>query len=58
LLFWHRFDCVWLQSSKTEIIWPKKKKFLKKSKNIFKNAELHADFKSLEKVLKNAPKKL
>jgi hypothetical protein len=26
-------------------------------KNITKNAELHADFKFIEKVLKNAPKK-
>jgi hypothetical protein len=27
-------------------------------KKVSKNAEFHADFKSVEKVLKNAPKKL
>ncbi len=29
----------------------------KKSKKISKNAEFHADFESVEKVVKNAPKK-
>jgi hypothetical protein len=35
------------------------KKFLaKKSKKISKNAEFHADLESIEKVVKNAPKKV
>jgi hypothetical protein len=32
--------------------------FVKKIKKISKNAEFHADFESVEKVVKNAPKKL
>jgi hypothetical protein len=32
--------------------------FGKKSKKISKNAEFHADFESVEKVVKNAPKKI
>jgi hypothetical protein len=32
--------------------------FLEKIKKISKNPEFHADFKSVEKVVKNAPKKL
>ena len=35
----------------------KKKIFDKKSKKVSKNAEFHADFESVEKLLKNAPKK-
>jgi hypothetical protein len=35
----------------------KKKFLLKNSIWVSKNAEFHADFESVEKVLKNAPKK-
>jgi hypothetical protein len=31
--------------------------FLKKSKKVLKNAEFHADFEYVEKVVKNAQKK-
>ncbi len=34
-----------------------KKFFVKKSKKVSKDAEFYADFKSAEKVLKNAPKR-
>jgi hypothetical protein len=35
-----------------------KKFFWKKSRKLSKNAEFHADFESVEKVVKNAPKKV
>ncbi len=47
----------WLQSFKKVQIWLKTI-FFNKSKKVSKNAEFHADFKSVEKVLKNAPKKV
>jgi hypothetical protein len=31
--------------------------FFKKSKKVSKNAKFHADFESVEKVVKNAPQK-
>ncbi len=49
---------VWLQSLKKVLIWPLKKTFWKKSKKMSKNAEFHADYESVEKVVKNAPKKV
>ncbi len=52
-----RFLRVWLQSLKKVQIWPKKF-FLKKSRKESKNAEFYADFESVEKVVKNALKKL
>jgi hypothetical protein len=47
--FLSRFLRVLLQSLKKVVIWPKKK-ILKKSKKVSKNAEFHADFESVEKV--------
>ncbi len=55
--FLSRFLRVWLQSLKKVLIWPKNFFLLKKSKKVSKNAEFHADFESVEKVVKNAPKK-
>ncbi len=55
--FLSRFLRVWLQSLKKVLIWPKTNFFLKKSKKVSKNAEFYADFESVEKVIKNAPKK-
>jgi hypothetical protein len=55
--FWSRFLRVWLQSLKKVLIWPKKYCFLKKSKKVSKNAESHADFESVEKVVKKCTKK-
>ncbi len=55
--FMSLFLRVWLQSLKKVLIWPKKKIFLKKSKKVPKNAEFHADFESVEKVVKKAHKK-
>ncbi len=52
--FLSRFLRVWLQSLKKVLIWPKKF-FI--SKKVSKNAEFHADFEPVEKVIKNAPKK-
>ncbi len=54
--FLSRFLRVWLQSLKKVPIWPNNF-FLKKSKKVSKNAEFHADFESVKKVVKNAPKK-
>ncbi len=56
--FLSRFLRVWLQSSKKVLIWPKKIIFLKKSKKVSKNAEFHADFESVEKVVKKCTKKV
>jgi hypothetical protein len=55
--FLSRFLRVWLQSLKKVLIWHKKIFFLKKSKKVPKNAEFHADFESVKKLWKNAPKK-
>ncbi len=55
--FLSRFLRVWLQSLKKVLIWPKKKIFLKKSQKVLKNAEFHADFDSVEKVVKKCTKK-
>jgi len=52
-----RFLRICSQSSKKVQIWPKKFFFLKKSKKVSKNAEFHADFESVEKVLKKCTKK-
>ncbi len=41
---------------KKVLIWERKKCYLKKSKRVSKNAELHDDFKSVKKVLKNGQK--
>ncbi len=46
--FWRCFLRVWLQSLKKVLIWQKKKKLNKKG---IKNAEFHADYKSVEKFL-------
>ncbi len=54
--FFSRFLRIWLQSLQKVLIWPKKIVFWKKSEKISKNAEFHADFESVEKVVKNAPK--
>ena len=57
------FDClsrflrIWLQSLKNILKWPLKNFFWKKSKKVSKNAEFHADFESVEKVLKKCTKK-
>ncbi len=55
--FLSRFLRIWLQSLQKVLIWPKTI-FFEKSKIISKNAEFHADFESVEKVVKNAPKKI
>jgi hypothetical protein len=52
--FLSRFLCIWLQSLQKVVLWPKNNFFL--IKKDFKNAEFHADFESVEKVVKNAPK--
>ncbi len=41
---------VWLQSLKKVLTWPNQ--FFFKSKKVSKNAEFHADFESVEKVVK------
>jgi hypothetical protein len=51
-----RFLRVWLQSLKKVLIW-QKKNFSQKSKKESKNAEFHADFESVEKVVKKCTKK-
>ncbi len=53
--FLSRFLRVWLQSLKKILIW-QKKIFFFKSKKVSKNAEFHADFESVEKVVKIAQK--
>ncbi len=55
--FLSRFLRVWLQSLKKVLIWPKKNFFFFKSKKVSKNAEFHADFESVEKVVKKCTKK-
>ncbi len=55
--FLSRFLRVWRQSLKKILIWPKKKIFFFKSKKVSKNAEFHADFESVEKVVKKCTKK-
>jgi hypothetical protein len=52
-----RFLRICSQSLKKVLIWPLQNFFLKKSKKVSKNAEFHADFKSVEKVLKKCTKK-
>ena len=54
--FFSRFLRVWLQSLKKVLIWPKKIFFLN-SKMVSKNAEFHADFEFVEKVVKKCTKK-
>ena len=54
--FLSRFLRVWLQSLKKVLIWPKKN-FVEKIKKVSKNAEFHADFESVEKVVKKCTKK-
>jgi hypothetical protein len=54
--FWRHFLRNWLQSLKKVLIGPKKNFFI--IKKVSKNAEFHADFKSVKKNLKNAPKKV
>ncbi len=48
---------IWLQSLKKLLKWPLKNFFAKKSKKVSKNAEFHADFESVEKVVKKCTKK-
>ncbi len=55
--FLSRFLRVWLQSLKKVLIWPKKIFFWQKSENVSKNAEFHADFESVEKVVKKCTQK-
>jgi hypothetical protein len=55
--FLSRFLRIWLQSLQTVVIWPPKKFFWTKSKKISKNAEFHADFESVENVVKKCTKK-
>jgi hypothetical protein len=54
--FWCRIFRVWLQSLKKVLIRPKKF-FSNKSKMVSKNAEVHADFISVEKCCKKFTKK-
>jgi hypothetical protein len=54
--FLSRFLRVWLQSLK-KYKYGLKIFFLKKSQNVSKNAEFHADFESVEKVVKKCTKK-
>ncbi len=54
--FLSRFLRVWLQSLKKVLIWPIKN-FFEKIKKVSKNAEFHADFESVEKVVKKCTKK-
>jgi hypothetical protein len=55
--FLSRFLRVWLQSLKKVLVSPLKKFLLKKSKKVSKNAEFHADFEFVEKVVKKCTKK-
>ncbi len=55
--FLSRFLRVWLQSLKKVLIWPLKTFFFEKSKKVSKNAEFHADFEYVEKVVKKCTKK-
>ncbi len=55
--FLSRFLRIWFQSLQKVLVWPQKF-FLAKIQKIYKkNAKFHADFESVEKVVKNAPKK-
>jgi hypothetical protein len=54
--FSSRFLHIWLHSLKKILIWPKIFFFFK-SKKVSKNAEFHADFESVEKVVKKCTKK-
>ncbi len=56
--FLSRFLRVRLQSLQKVIICPPKNFCGTKSEKILKNAEVDADFESVEKVLKNAQKKV
>jgi hypothetical protein len=51
-----RFLRVWLQILKKVQIWPEIFFFFK-SKKVLKNAEFHADFESVEKVVKKCTNK-
>jgi hypothetical protein len=51
------FFCVWLQSLKKVLLWSKTI-FLEKLKKVSRNAEIHADFKSVEKVFKKFTKQV
>jgi hypothetical protein len=53
--FWRHFLRIWLQSLKKVLIW--RTKFLFLNQKRIKNAEFHADFKSVEKVSKKCTKK-
>ncbi len=55
--FLSRFLRVRLQSLQKVQIWPKKIFLCKKSENTSKNSEFHADFESIEKVVKKCAKK-
>ena len=55
--FLSRFLRVWLQSLKKVLIWPLKKFFWTKIEKGVKNAEFHADFESVEKVVKKCTQK-
>jgi hypothetical protein len=55
--FLSHFLRVWLQSIQKVLIRPKNF-FWKKSKKISKNTEFHAAFESVDKVIKNAQKKV
>ncbi len=55
--FFSRFLHIGSQSSKKVLIWPLKNFFGKKLKKVSKNAEFHADFESVEKVLKKCTEK-
>jgi hypothetical protein len=54
--FWRRFLRVWLQRLKK--VLHDQKHFLNKTKKVSKNAEFHADFKSIGKVFKKCTKKV
>jgi hypothetical protein len=55
--FLSRFLRIWLQSLQKVLIWPQKFFFSKNSIWVSKNAEFHADFESVEKVVKKCTKK-
>jgi hypothetical protein len=56
LIFWAVFSHLALKFAKSANMTPKKI-FWQKSKTISKNAEFHADFESVEKVVKKCTKK-
>jgi hypothetical protein len=55
--FMSHFLRVWLQSLKKILKWPKQIFLFKKFKKVSKNAEFHADFESVEKVVKKCTQK-